>query len=54
MIITVSFIIGAALGASNARRKGGDHKDMALHGAIIGIIFALLGVFVSIVLARLI
>ena len=47
MIVAVAFLIGAALGASIAARRNGNRLDMAQFGAIFGICFAVVGVFVT-------
>lgn len=54
MIFPLSgLLIGAVFGALRARAKGGAGKDMLQWGAVFAIIFALLGLFLAIVLQRL-
>lgn len=52
MIVLAGLVIGAALGAFNARRRGGRKMDMLQYGAAYAIIFALLGMFLTIYLHR--
>ena len=53
MIVIVAFLIGAALGASIAARRKGNRLDMAQYGTIFGICFAVVGVFLTVALERL-
>jgi len=50
MIVIAAALIGAALGASRARARGGNRLDMAQYGAAHAIAFALLGLFATIVI----
>ena len=52
MIVIVAFIVGAALGARTAQRKGGSRLDIAQYSAIFGILFAVAGVFATIAIGR--
>lgn len=52
MIVIAAFLIGAALGAYRARANKGNRLDMAQYAAIYGLIFAIIGVFVTILLAK--
>ena len=52
MIVIVAFLFGVALGVGVAWRKQGDRLDMAQYGAIFGIGFAVLGVFLTVALER--
>ena len=54
MIVIGGFLLGAVLGALSASRKGGKPADMAQYAAAYGIALALLGLFVTIVLDRLV
>jgi hypothetical protein len=45
-------LLGAALGALSARRRGGNRLDMAQYGAVWGIIGGLAGLFATIALER--
>ncbi len=53
MLVIGGFLLGALLGAANARRLGGKVADMAQYAAGYGISFALLGLFLSLIAARL-
>lgn len=48
----IGLALGALTGAMIAKRKGGNGLDMAQYGAGFGILFALIGLFVAIILAR--
>ena len=53
MIFPLSgLLIGAVFGALRAKAKGGNGKDMLQWGAEFAIIFALIGLFLVIVLQR--
>ncbi len=52
MIVIGGFGLGAILGALTARRRGGKAADMAQYAAAYGIAFALLGLFLTIAIAR--
>lgn len=52
MIVIIAFIIGAALGAYRARTKKGNRLDIAQYAAIYGLVFAIIGVFITIVLGK--
>lgn len=52
MILVVSLIIGALAGALIAHRRGGSRLDMAQHAAVLMIIGAVLGLFATIAIAR--
>lgn len=52
MIVLAGFLLGAAWGAMTAKRRGGTRADMAQYAAGFGIAFALVGVFLTIALAR--
>jgi len=53
MIFPLSgLLIGAVFGALRAKAKGGNGKDMLQWGAVFAIIFALIGLFLVIVLQR--
>lgn len=52
MIIIAGFILGAAYGANKARKAGGKRLDLLQYGAGFGIAFALVGLFVTLVLDR--
>ncbi len=52
MIVIVTFTIGATLGAYRARANKGNRLDMVQYAAIYGLIFAIIGVFITIVLGK--
>ena len=52
MIVIVSALAGALLGALRARRMNGNGYDIAQYAAVFGLIGALLGLFVAIYLQR--
>ncbi|WP_225029026.1 hypothetical protein [Xinfangfangia pollutisoli] len=52
MIVIGGFILGAILGAATAKRRGGKPADLAQYGATYGIAFAILGLILTIVIAR--
>lgn len=54
MIVIGSFILGVVLGVSIARKRGGKLPDMAQYASGYGIAFALLGLFATIFLDRMI
>ena len=45
-------VIGAALGVFRARRRKGNRFDMAQWGAVYGLIFGLIGLFVLVFIER--
>jgi hypothetical protein len=53
-VIALGFlVIGAALGAGVARRRGGNRLDMAQYAAGFGVASLVLGLVVTLLLARL-
>ncbi|WP_198666150.1 hypothetical protein [Tropicimonas sp. IMCC34043] len=52
MIVILAALIGAIRGVFVARARGGTRLDMAQYGAGYAIAFALIGVFVTIFLER--
>lgn len=52
MIIFGSAIFGAAFGALRAKTLKGNRLDMVQYAAGFGIAFAILGLFVTIILVR--
>ena len=52
MIIIPSALFGALLGALTARRRGGNRLDMAQYAGVFALIFAVLGLIVTIALDR--
>lgn len=54
MIVLGGLVLGAGLGAMTARRHGGKGADMAQYAAGFGIAFGLLGLFVTIIIERMV
>ena len=52
MIVFLSMLVGAGLGALTARRRKGNRLDMLQYAAVYAIIFAIGGTVLSIVLDR--
>ena len=52
MIVVGFLVIGIGLGLRAARKRNGNRLDMLQYGAGYGIAFALLGMFVTIVVHR--
>lgn len=52
MIVIGGFGLGAVLGALTARKRGGKGADMAQYAVAYGIAFAIVGLFLTIALAR--
>lgn len=52
MIFFPAVLFGALLGALRARRKGGNGFDIAQYALAHAILFAILGLFVTIILHR--
>lgn len=54
MIILGSGALGVLLGVTSAKRRKGNRLDMAQYGAAYGIAFTILGMFLSILIERLV
>jgi hypothetical protein len=52
MFVIGGLVLGALGGGLSARRRGGKPADIALYAAVFGIIFGLLGLFVTLILDR--
>ena len=52
MIVGLGFLIGALIGALIARKKGGNRLDILQHAAVIGVMVAILALFVNILILR--
>ncbi|WP_298677931.1 hypothetical protein [uncultured Lentibacter sp.] len=52
MIVTLGFVIGAIGGALLARKKNGNRLDMVQHAAVLGVICALVALFLNILILR--
>ncbi|MCE6953255.1 hypothetical protein LAZ29_20205 [Cereibacter sphaeroides] len=53
MIVLAGALLGMVIGATTARRRGGQRLDMLQYGAGYGIAFALGGLFLTILIERL-
>ncbi|WP_299566609.1 hypothetical protein [uncultured Sulfitobacter sp.] len=54
MIVIFGALVGAAWGGYLAKKRGGNKKDIAQYATSSAIVFGLLALFLSILLARLI
>ncbi len=54
MIVIAGLLIGAALGAVQARRKGGNRLDIWQYAGVYAIIGAIVGLFLTIAIDRMI
>lgn len=52
MIVLAGILIGAAWGAGLARRRGGGPLDIAQYAAAHAILFGIIGLFLTILLGR--
>jgi len=52
MVVLVSTIFGVIWGGYQAKRRGGNRKDIAQYATGYGIAFLLLGVIVAVILDR--
>lgn len=52
MIVLAGLAFGALMGVRMARARGGNRLDMVQYGAVFGIIGAILGLFLTIGLER--
>ena len=52
MIVIAAFLVGVTGGALRARSRQGNRLDMAQYAATYGIIFAIIGVFITVALGR--
>lgn len=52
MIVLISALLGAAIGAFQAKKRGGNRKDIAQYAVGYGIAFTLLGFVFAVVLDR--
>ncbi len=53
MIVIAAVILGALLGASRARRRQGTGFDIAQYAVAHAIFFAIIGLFVTIIVEKL-
>lgn len=54
MIVIAGFVLGAAFGARKALKSGGKRLDALQYGAGFGIAFALLGLFLTLFIDRMV
>jgi hypothetical protein len=54
MIVIAGLILGAALGARTAIKRGGKRLDALQYGAGYGICFALIGLFLTLFIDRMV
>jgi hypothetical protein len=54
MIVIAGLILGAAIGARTAIKRGGKRLDALQYGAGYGICFALIGLFLTLFIDRMI
>jgi len=54
MIVIASTLFGVLLGWLTARRRGGNRLDIAQYAAVFAMVFGMLGLIVTIILARVI
>jgi hypothetical protein len=52
MIVIGGFLLGSLLGGFTARKRGGKPADIAQYALVYGIAFCLLGLFLTIILER--
>jgi uncharacterized membrane protein SpoIIM required for sporulation len=52
MILFPALILGATLGYMQAARRGGNRLDRLQYAAVYALIFALVGLFVAILIER--
>jgi hypothetical protein len=52
MDVAIVAFIGALIGAYNAKKRGGNRKDIAQYATVFAIIFALAGLILSLVVTR--
>jgi hypothetical protein len=52
MFVIGGFLIGAIGGGLRARARGGKGADIAQYAAVYGILFALIGLFITVYLDR--
>lgn len=52
MIVIAALVIGAFLGWHRAKKLGGDRRDRAQYAAGFALAFAVLGLFVTILIER--
>ena len=53
MIILISGIVGAVLGALSAKRRKGNRLDMAQYAAVYAIVFMIIALFATLAIVNL-
>lgn len=54
MIALAGLIIGAIFGVIFARRKGGNRLDIAQYAGVFALIFFVIGLFITVIIDRMI
>ena len=54
MIVIAMALIGAGLGGMTAKRRRGNGKDIAQYMAVYALIFIIIGMFVTIIIDRIV
>ena len=52
MVVITLVIVGAVMGALNARRRGGNRKDIAQYAVGYALAFSIVGMFLTVLLDR--
>lgn len=52
MLVLVGLILGAIIGAMTAKRRGGNRLDLLQYGAVFALIGAVIGLFVTVGVER--
>ncbi|WP_199671898.1 hypothetical protein [Pseudooceanicola sediminis] len=54
MFILAGLVLGAIFGAVRARKRGGNAKDIWQYAAVHAMLFAIIGLFATVILNRMI
>ena len=52
MIVVAGLLFGALFGGFQAKRRGGKPADIAQYAGVYGIVFGIIGLFVTIIYSR--
>jgi preprotein translocase subunit SecG len=52
MDVVLVALLGALVGGFSAKKRGGNGKDMAQYAAVFAIVFALIGLILSVIYTR--
>ncbi|MBQ4824771.1 MULTISPECIES: hypothetical protein [unclassified Leisingera] len=52
MIVIAGLVLGAVIGATKARKRGGNTLDMLQYGAVYAIVFGMIGLLATILTHR--